>query len=112
MRSVAVSLGRLEVETADHVVLRYDLAGVGTRGSAALVDGLLSFLMVIGLVVGAAIIGSKLPGALATQLAGVTIFAILVRLIIGELGTYVTGFCASNTRIIKHGERVSKVDDY
>src|SRR5439155_1943947 len=60
------------------VVLRYDLAGVGTRGSAALVDGLLSFLMVIGLVVGAAIIGSKLPVALATQLAGVTIFAILV----------------------------------
>src|SRR5438477_9614514 len=43
-RSVAVSLGRLEVETADHVVLRYDLAGVGTRGSAALVDGLLAFL--------------------------------------------------------------------
>ena len=24
---MAVSLGRLEVETADHVVLRYDLAG-------------------------------------------------------------------------------------
>jgi len=77
MRSMAVSLGRLEVETADHVVLRYDLAGVGTRGSAALVDGLLSLLMVIGLTIGAAIIGSKLPVALATQLAGVTIFAIL-----------------------------------
>ena len=75
---MAVSLGRLEVETADYVVLRYDLAGVGTRGSAALVDGLLSLLMVGGLTVGAAIIGSKLPAALATQLAGVTIFAILV----------------------------------
>jgi len=35
---MAVSLGRLEVETADHVVLRYDLAGAGSRGFAALVD--------------------------------------------------------------------------
>src|SRR5258707_12853122 len=77
MRSMAVSLGRLEVETADHVVLRYDLAGVGTRGSAALVDGLLSLLMVIGLTIGAAIIGSKLPGAAATPLAGVPNFAVL-----------------------------------
>ena len=75
---MAVSLGRLEVETADHVVLRYDLAGVGTRGSAAFIDGLLSLLMVIGLLVGAAIVGSKLPPSLANQLAGVTIFAILV----------------------------------
>ena len=75
---MAVSLGRLEVETADHVVLRYDLAGVGTRGSAALVDGLLSLLMVIGLAIGAAIIGSNLPVAVAAPLAGVTIFAILV----------------------------------
>ncbi len=33
--------------------------------------------MVIGLLIGAAIIGSKLPVAVATQLAGVTIFAIL-----------------------------------
>ena len=35
---MAVQLGRLEVETSDHVVLRYDLAGGGNRGFAALVD--------------------------------------------------------------------------
>ena len=45
---VAVSLGRLEVETADHVVLRYDLAGGGNRGFAALVDFVLATLIFIG----------------------------------------------------------------
>jgi len=75
---MAVSLGRLEVETADHVMLRYDLAGVGLRGSAALVDGLLSILMVIGLFIGAAIVGSKLSPAVESQLIGVTLFAILL----------------------------------
>jgi uncharacterized RDD family membrane protein YckC len=42
---MAVSLGRLEVETADHVVLRYDLAGGGNRGFAALVDFVLATLI-------------------------------------------------------------------
>ncbi|HEV8671179.1 MAG TPA: RDD family protein [Candidatus Limnocylindria bacterium] len=45
---MAVSLGRLEVETADHVVLRYDLAGGGNRGFAALVDFMLATLIFIG----------------------------------------------------------------
>jgi uncharacterized RDD family membrane protein YckC len=45
---MAVSLGRLEVETADHVVLRYDLAGGGNRGFAALVDFILATLIFIG----------------------------------------------------------------
>jgi uncharacterized RDD family membrane protein YckC len=45
---MAVSLGRLEVETADHVVLRYDLAGGGNRGFAALVDFGLATLIFIG----------------------------------------------------------------
>src|SRR3990170_267162 len=45
---MAVSLGRLEVETADHVVLRYDLAGGGNRGFAALVDFLLATLIFVG----------------------------------------------------------------
>lgn len=74
---MAVSLGRLEVETADHVVLRYDLAGAGTRGSAALLDVLVSVLMVIGLSVGAVLVGARLPASLATQLAGVAAFVIL-----------------------------------
>src|SRR6266545_3650277 len=42
---MAVSLGRLEVETADHVTLRYDLAGGGNRGFAALVDFTLATLV-------------------------------------------------------------------
>jgi len=48
MGLMAVSLGRLEVETADHVVLRYDLAGGGNRGFAALVDFILATLIFIG----------------------------------------------------------------
>jgi uncharacterized RDD family membrane protein YckC len=48
MCGVAVSLGRLEVETADHVVLRYDLAGGGNRGFAALVDFVLASLIFAG----------------------------------------------------------------
>jgi uncharacterized RDD family membrane protein YckC len=74
---MAVSLGRLEVETADHVVLRYDLAGAGTRGSAAMVDGLLSLLMVVGLSIVALLIGRQLPPSVTTQLAGVVAFLIL-----------------------------------
>jgi uncharacterized RDD family membrane protein YckC len=35
---MTVAAGRLEVETPDHVVLRYDLAGAGNRGFAAVVD--------------------------------------------------------------------------
>jgi uncharacterized RDD family membrane protein YckC len=74
---MAVSLGRLEVETADHVVLRYDLAGAGTRGSAALLDAFTSVLMVIGLSIGAVFVGARLPPELALQLSGITAFAIL-----------------------------------
>lgn len=48
MWPMAVSLGRLEVETADHVVLRYDLAGGGNRGFAALVDFVLATMIFIG----------------------------------------------------------------
>ena len=74
---MAVSLGRLEVETADHVVLRYDLAGVGTRGSAAIVDAFVSLLMAFGLTIVAVVIGQWLPFSFASQLAGVAAFAIL-----------------------------------
>ena len=45
---MAVSLGRLEVETSDHVVLRYDLAGGGNRGFAALIDFIVATLIFIG----------------------------------------------------------------
>jgi uncharacterized RDD family membrane protein YckC len=39
---MTVAAGRLEVETPDHVVLRYDLAGAGNRGFAAVLDFLLA----------------------------------------------------------------------
>jgi uncharacterized RDD family membrane protein YckC len=45
---MAVSLGRLAVEAADHVVLRYDLAGGGNRGFAAAFDFILATLIFIG----------------------------------------------------------------
>jgi uncharacterized RDD family membrane protein YckC len=45
---VAVQLGRLEVETPDHVVLRYDLAGGGNRGFAAVVDFIVATLVFAG----------------------------------------------------------------
>lgn len=75
---MAVSLGRLEVETADHVVLRYDLAGVGTRGAAGLLDAFLSILMVLALAIVSVIIGAKLPRDMSRQLSGVVAFLILV----------------------------------
>src|SRR3954471_31243 len=46
--AMAVQLGRLEVETPDHVVLRYDLAGGGNRGFAALVDFFIATVIFVG----------------------------------------------------------------
>src|SRR2546429_7235774 len=51
MGPMAVSMGRLEVETADHVVLRYDLAGGGNRGFAAVVDFLLASIIALATVI-------------------------------------------------------------
>jgi uncharacterized RDD family membrane protein YckC len=48
---MAVAAGRLEVETSDHVVLRYDLAGAGNRGFAAVVDFLAASLIAVAVVV-------------------------------------------------------------
>src|SRR2546423_7037719 len=42
---MTVAAGRLEVETPDHVVLRYELAGAGNRGFAAVLDFLLAALI-------------------------------------------------------------------
>ena len=46
---MSVAAGRLEVETADHVVLRYDLAGGGNRGFAAVVDFVVATLIATGI---------------------------------------------------------------
>ena len=45
---MAVSVGRLEVVTSDHVVLRYDLAGAGNRGFAALLDFVVATVLTLG----------------------------------------------------------------
>jgi uncharacterized RDD family membrane protein YckC len=64
---VAVQLGRLEVETPDHVVLRYDLAGGGNRGFAAIVDFVIATLVFLGSLWGFSTlyesVGSRLIGA-------------------------------------------------
>lgn len=58
---MAIRVGRLEVETPDHVVLRYTLAGVGNRGFAAVVDFVIAVLITVGLEIGYEQIGA--PGA-------------------------------------------------
>ena len=73
-------IGRLEVETPEHVRLEYELAGVGSRLSAAIVDTLL--LAVLGLAV---IIVLSLA---APALGNVTMIIWIVCWGIGSLGYY------------------------
>ncbi|MGH2471515.1 MAG: RDD family protein [Candidatus Limnocylindria bacterium] len=42
---MTIAMGRLEIETPDHVVLRYQLAGAGNRGFAAIADFLIVFVL-------------------------------------------------------------------
>ena len=67
--------GRLEVETPDNVVLRYDLAGGGNRGFAAVVDFAVAALLVAGMGSVGVIVVSFFPRS--TVLAGVLIAATL-----------------------------------
>lgn len=60
---MAVQLGRLEVETPDHVVLRYDLAGGGNRGFAALVDFVLASLIFAGALYGFGLLSDAFDAA-------------------------------------------------
>jgi uncharacterized RDD family membrane protein YckC len=73
---VAIRVGRLEVETPDHVVLRYTLAGVGNRGFAAIVDFLIALLITAGLEIGYGQIGAPAASAIGG----------LVRLLLFVLG--------------------------
>lgn len=75
-----IELGRLEVETPDHVVLRYDLAGAGNRGFAALVDVVVATLLVIGMVAVFAVLGAALPARVALAAQGL---AVLLTLLVG-----------------------------
>jgi uncharacterized RDD family membrane protein YckC len=42
---MTIAMGRLEIETPDHVVLRYQLAGAGNRGFAAIVDFVIAVIL-------------------------------------------------------------------
>ena len=68
---MSVRAGRLEVETSDHVVLRYDLAGAGNRGFAALVDFLVATLLTAGWITAWSAAG-ELTGALITGIVILT----------------------------------------
>lgn len=74
-----VELGRLEVETPDHVVLRYDLAGAGNRGFAALVDFVVATLLVVGMIAVFAVLGAALPRGVLAAAQG--LFVLLTLLI-------------------------------
>lgn len=65
-----IHLGRLEVETPDHVVLRYDLAGGGNRGFAALVDFIAASLIVAGLVAAWSVAGEIAPARASPTVTG------------------------------------------
>ena len=75
-----IQLGRLEVETPDHVVLRYDLAGAGNRGFAAAVDFAAATLLVAGMLAFGVVLGAVLPSRLLFPLQGVFV---LVTLLVG-----------------------------
>lgn len=64
-------MGRLEVETPDHVVLRYDLAGAGNRGFAAMLDVLIASLIVAGSIFLWALVIELLPAGARRPLEGV-----------------------------------------
>lgn len=42
---MTIAMGRLEIETPDHVVLRFQLAGAGNRGFAAIADFVIAFVL-------------------------------------------------------------------
>ena len=74
---MAVQLGRLEVETSDHVILRYELAGGGNRGFAALVDFVIASVIFAGsLFLMQQALNRFGPGALT--LSGVTLLLTLL----------------------------------
>ncbi|MGH2946945.1 MAG: RDD family protein [Solirubrobacteraceae bacterium] len=72
---MALSLGRLEVETPDHVVLRYDLAGAGNRGFAAILDVLIASLLTVGSFVLWSFLASALPASLRRPLEGLLLLS-------------------------------------
>src|SRR6267378_7884141 len=46
---MTIAMGRLEIETPDHVVLRFQLAGAGNRGFAAITDFIIAAVLTFAL---------------------------------------------------------------
>ena len=81
---MTVAAGRLEVETPDHVVLRYDLAGAGNRGFAAVLDFILALViafsafMLFGFAAGLLGVAGALSEASLSAVGGFTLIVTLV----------------------------------
>ncbi len=73
-----IQVGRLEVETPDHVVLRYELAGAGNRGFAALVDVVAATLLVAGMLAVRALLATVLASDLLLALSGALVMLTLL----------------------------------
>jgi len=73
-----IQLGRLEVETPDHVVLRYDLAGGGNRGFAAMVDFIVATLLVAGMLAAWSVLQEVVPRRIFFSTQGLFVVATLV----------------------------------
>ena len=74
---MTVAAGRLEVETPDHVVLRYDLAGAGNRGFAAVYDFVIASVIVVTALIVLGIAGA-FSGASLVVVGGLTLILTLV----------------------------------
>ena len=85
---MTVMAGQLEVETADHVVLRYALAGAGNRGFAALIDTGIAAVIAVGVFAALEMTISSSGSVIALQLQGVVallvVFAVWAYFIVLE----------------------------
>jgi uncharacterized RDD family membrane protein YckC len=73
---VTIAMGRLEIETPDHVVLRFQLAGAGNRGFAAIVDFLVAFILTFAIGYAFQLLAEQDPSL--TEWEGWVVFAELV----------------------------------
>src|SRR5947208_14251088 len=74
---MTVAAGRLEVETPDHIVLRYDLAGAGNRGFAAVLDFAVASLIVFAALMLLSLVASE-TGDVLFFLGGFTLIVTAV----------------------------------
>ena len=75
---MTVAAGRLEVETPDHIVLRYDLAGAGNRGFAAVLDFAIASVMAFAALMILAWTGSVLGLESLYLVGGLALIVVLV----------------------------------